>query len=65
MTSPPMIADELRRQADQFIDLNSLSEFIAREGGAPRPAINPETGFVTDDEFGDEDETQAPSYLRG
>ena len=65
MTSPPMIADELRRQADQFIDLNSLSEFIAREGGAPRPAINQDTGFAADDDFDDEDETQAPSYLRG
>ena len=29
-TQPPMIADELRRQADQFIDLAKLDEFICR-----------------------------------
>src|SRR3954452_7028802 len=30
-TQPPMIADELRRQADQFIDLSDLQPYIARE----------------------------------
>jgi uncharacterized LabA/DUF88 family protein len=30
-TKPPMLADELRRQADQFIDLASLESEIARE----------------------------------
>jgi uncharacterized LabA/DUF88 family protein len=35
-TSPPMVADELRRQADNFIDLAELQPMIAREGGAPR-----------------------------
>ena len=34
-TSPPMVADELRRQADMFIDLPDLAPRIARE---PRPA---------------------------
>ncbi len=34
-TSPPMVADELRRQADMFIDLQDLAPRIARE---PRPA---------------------------
>ena len=29
-TQPPMIADELRRQADQFIDLSKLGEQICR-----------------------------------
>lgn len=29
-TSPPMIADELRRQADQFIELDQLAEKIER-----------------------------------
>jgi uncharacterized LabA/DUF88 family protein len=37
-TQPPMVADELRRQADNFIDLAELQPLIAREGGAPRPA---------------------------
>jgi uncharacterized LabA/DUF88 family protein len=35
-TQPPMIADELRRQADQFIDLSDLQPYIAREH-VPRP----------------------------
>jgi uncharacterized LabA/DUF88 family protein len=30
-TQPPMIADELRRQADQFIDLADLEDQLARE----------------------------------
>jgi uncharacterized LabA/DUF88 family protein len=30
-TSPPMVADELRRQADEFVDLASLSNRIGRE----------------------------------
>jgi uncharacterized LabA/DUF88 family protein len=31
VTQPPMIADELRRQADQFIDLAELEPTISRE----------------------------------
>jgi uncharacterized LabA/DUF88 family protein len=31
-TSPPMVADELRRQADHFVDLLDLAEFIERAG---------------------------------
>ncbi len=30
-TQPPMIADELRRQADQFIDIADLESSISRE----------------------------------
>ncbi|MEO1205374.1 MAG: NYN domain-containing protein [Pseudomonadota bacterium] len=32
-TSPPMVADELRRQADNFIDLADLESAVGREGG--------------------------------
>jgi uncharacterized LabA/DUF88 family protein len=32
-SSPPMAADDLRRQADDFIDLADLAGLIAREGG--------------------------------
>lgn len=35
-TQPPMIADELRRQADNFIDLEDLKSLIGREGRPPR-----------------------------
>ena len=31
-TSPPMIADELRRQVDDFIDLADLEDMIGRQG---------------------------------
>ncbi len=49
-TQPPMIADELRRQADQFIELADMENEIGRSGG-PRPsdelefddAFDPET----------------------
>ena len=33
-SQPPMVADELRRQADQFIDLADLQAIIGREGAA-------------------------------
>lgn len=38
-SNPPMIADELRRQADAFIELNDLRDRIARPGPMrPAPA---------------------------
>ncbi len=42
-TQPPMVADELRRQADQFIDLADLETAICRDPGgrAPRPERPP------------------------
>ena len=36
-SSPPMIADELRRQADQFIDLADLEPIIGREPSTRTP----------------------------
>jgi uncharacterized LabA/DUF88 family protein len=44
-SSPPMVADELRRQADNFIELSELAPLIARnlsegsEGAAAAPTI--------------------------
>ncbi len=45
-TQPPMVADELRRQADIFVDLTDLAPFISRanspnrQSGGPRePAL--------------------------
>ncbi len=35
-TQPPMVADELRRQADQFIDLSDLQKEICRANVTPR-----------------------------
>ena len=37
-TQPAMVADELRRQADEFIDLKTLQAKISRE---PREAALP------------------------
>jgi uncharacterized LabA/DUF88 family protein len=51
-TQPPMIADELRRQADFFIELSDLTEYIAR-AHSPRPAVS---GDVDDDEYEDDEE---------
>ncbi len=51
-TQPPMIADELRRQADTFLELNELSSYIAREH---RPAV------AVDDEPEDEDDEETPA----
>jgi uncharacterized LabA/DUF88 family protein len=36
-TQPSMVADELRRQADQFIDLADLEQYIGRDSGGARP----------------------------
>jgi uncharacterized LabA/DUF88 family protein len=35
-SSPPMVADELRRQADNFIELDELSTLIARQHNGQR-----------------------------
>jgi uncharacterized LabA/DUF88 family protein len=37
-SQPPMVADELRRQADMFIELDSLQNQIARQQRGPTPA---------------------------
>ena len=41
-TQQPMVADELRRQSDQFIDLADLETVIGRDPGT-RPAREPRT----------------------
>ncbi len=39
-TNPPMVADELRRQADQFIDLVDLRHSIGRTSSERPPRDN-------------------------
>ncbi|MBT5435342.1 MAG: NYN domain-containing protein [Alphaproteobacteria bacterium] len=53
-SQPPMIADDLRRQADFFIDINDLAGEIARryEERPSRPATPVEDDY--DDDFEDE-----------
>lgn len=45
-SAPPMVADELRRQADDFIELSELAPLIARTPSerAARPAVAPREG---------------------
>jgi uncharacterized LabA/DUF88 family protein len=40
-SQPPMIADELRRQADNFIELDELREVIGRPPREPREPREP------------------------
>ncbi len=40
-TSPPMVADELRRQADHFIELADIAPEFTRRQTEPRPARTP------------------------
>lgn len=60
-TQPPMIADELRRQADQFVELVDLQSMIAREGGRPpqprrefQPRAQPDSAPQDSDDYEDD-----------
>lgn len=53
-TQPPMIADDLRRQADHFIDLASLKKDIGRD--LPERTVAEEPAFDEDEEEEYEDE---------
>jgi len=50
-SSPPMVADELRRQADSFIELDSLSGDIARTHQHREPVATPRTALGDEDEL--------------
>ncbi|MCJ7598317.1 MAG: NYN domain-containing protein [Methyloceanibacter sp.] len=59
-TTPPMVADELRRQADQFIDPAYLQKEIGRdpsERAQREPRRRPEPGMLDEFEPGDSVET--------
>jgi len=45
-SSPPMVADELRRQADDFIELAELAPLIARNPSerTPRAGVGGDLG---------------------
>jgi uncharacterized LabA/DUF88 family protein len=38
-SSPPMVADELRRQADHFVELDELANAIARQSARPADPV--------------------------
>ena len=57
-TQPSMVADELRRQADNFIELQSLGEEIARQHAERQYAPNDDDNsedFDDDDNYDDDD----------
>ncbi|HEC90468.1 MAG TPA: NYN domain-containing protein [Alphaproteobacteria bacterium] len=49
-SQPPMVADELRRQADYFIELKDIQSRISRRGGGPAdlPVADPVADPVCD-----------------
>lgn len=71
-TQPPLVADELRRQADHFIDLMSLEPLIAREHNRvarvedsyeddEEEDEDDDELYEDDEEDEDEDEDQVPA----
>ena len=52
--SPPLIADEIRRQADNFVDLASLRADISRQHSDVRPVRDAGADDYDDDDFDDE-----------
>ncbi|MBA4208344.1 MAG: NYN domain-containing protein [Parvibaculum sp.] len=50
-SQPPMIADELRRQADQYVDLESMRDTIGRSHtDRPAPPLRNDDDYDYDDE---------------
>ena len=56
-SQPPMIADELRRQADEFVDITQLLPRIGRES-TDRPADRPADRQPVPRRAGGEDEEE-------
>ncbi len=60
-SQPPMVADELRRQADYFIELKDIQSRISRRGGGPAAEPTVEPDYQDDfDEADAEPATEAP-----
>jgi uncharacterized LabA/DUF88 family protein len=60
-SSPPMIADELRRQADDFIELSDIQGEIQRAGASRKPARD--DGYPDDDYMDDSIEYEDEPHL--
>lgn len=61
-SQPPMVADELRRQADDFLELQELAPLIAREPRA-RPPRADAPSAQSDTELGDYEDSRYPNEL--
>ena len=58
VSQPPMIADELRRQADDFIELSDIRDEIGRRS-APKKSQSVEEYADDDDDMNDYEETSS------
>ena len=62
-TQPPMIADELRRQADQFVDMADLEAIVGRDQGSRNGRVEPHDDY-NEGHGGDYGASGAPSRTR-
>ena len=66
-TSPPMVADDLRRQADQFIDLVDISPEFTRRQTEPRVREAPKIAATPAEPFsepeGEAEVIEAPAFM--
>jgi len=62
-TQPPMIADELRRQADQFVDMADLEDIVGRDQGSRNGRVEPHDDY-NEGHGGDYGASGAPSRTR-
>ncbi|MEM9013830.1 MAG: NYN domain-containing protein [Pseudomonadota bacterium] len=53
-SSPPMASDDLRRQADSFVDLADLETTIGRSGGQQRRQRSEPDDYDNEDDFEDD-----------
>lgn len=53
-SSPPMASDDLRRQADSFVDLADLEKTIGRSGGQQRRQRSEPDDYDNEDDFEDD-----------
>ncbi len=60
-TQPPMVADELRRQADEFIDLIHLIARVGRDGERPERVLRPERRAIARDYVPAQDDESGPA----
>ena len=60
-TKPPMIADDLRRQADHFMELANLPESVRRDPAERPPRPAPESA-PDDDDYDDDDDDDDYDY---
>lgn len=60
-TKPPMIADDLRRQADHFMELANLPDSVRRDPAERPPRAGPESE-PDDDEYDDDDDDDDYDY---